>query len=142
MRLQQFADLVVTREAAKTRVRFITGMALGWDQAIARACTKAKVPWIAAIPFIGQEKTWPRESQDEYHQLLLSCESQSVICSGGYEPWKMQVRNEWMIDRVGPDGVLMALWNGTPGGTSNAVAYARRREFETVNLWEEWRLFP
>jgi hypothetical protein len=38
----------------------ISGMALGWDQAVAEAAVKASTPFIAAIPFRGQESKWPR----------------------------------------------------------------------------------
>ncbi len=36
----------------------------------------------------------------------------------------MQVRNEYMVDRA---DLVLALWNGTPGGTGNCVRYARTR---------------
>jgi len=34
--------------------------------------------------------------------------------------------------------VLLALWNGTPGGTKNAVREAEICEVETLNLWKDW----
>ena len=37
----------------------ISGMALGWDQAVARATADLGIPWVAAITFEGQESKWP-----------------------------------------------------------------------------------
>jgi uncharacterized phage-like protein YoqJ len=58
-----------------------------------------------------------------------------MISRGGYEPWKMQVRNEWMIDRC---DVLLALWDGSRGGTANCCWCAKRVERPIENLWGEW----
>jgi uncharacterized phage-like protein YoqJ len=38
------------------------------------------------------------------------------ICDDPYEPWKMQKRNEWMVDNSDAD---IAVWNSQPGGTKN-----------------------
>ena len=40
-----------------------------------------------------------------------------------YAVWKMQKRNEWMVDNC--DAVI-AVWDGAPGGTANTVDYARK----------------
>jgi uncharacterized phage-like protein YoqJ len=45
----------------------------------------------------------------------------------------MQRRNEWMVERA---DVILALWNGSSGGTANCVAYARQRGSRIVNVWE------
>lgn len=113
----------------------ITGMALGWDTAVAMACHRLAIPYVAAIPFQGQEKAWPIESQHKFHELVDDAMSATVVCDGGYAPWKMQVRNEWMVDSS--DQVL-ALWNGTKGGTANCVAYAEKKSKPIINLWERY----
>ena len=43
--------------------KVISGMALGWDQAVALATISLEIPLIAAIPFEGQESVWPEKSQ-------------------------------------------------------------------------------
>jgi uncharacterized phage-like protein YoqJ len=35
----------------------------------------------------------------------------------------MQVRNEWMVDHCND---LLAVWDGSDGGTGNCVRYAQR----------------
>jgi len=45
-----------------------------------------------------------------------------------YKASKMQKRNIWIVDNS--DG-LVAVWDGTPGGTANCVEYARNKSRET-----------
>lgn len=101
--------------------KVISGMALGIDQWAAAVAYKLHIPFIAAIPFEGQEKAWPEESQKAFRLLRrLACE-EVIVSEGGYSASKMQVRNEWMVDHC---DLLIAVWDGTEGGTGNCVKYA------------------
>lgn len=112
----------------------ISGMALGWDQALAEAALNLQLPVIAAVPFKDQERMWPASSQNKYHRILDRCTVQEV-CPPGFAAWKMQRRNQWMVDNC---DVLLALWNGSTGGTDNCIQYALEKERTIVNLWEVW----
>lgn len=114
----------------------ISGMALGWDQALAYAAIQNSIPFIAYVPFAGQENAWPQESKDRYHRFLRRASEVKIICEGGYAPWKMQVRNQAMVDDC--DSVL-ALWNGSAGGTGNCIKYANKVSKEIINLWPEYQ---
>jgi uncharacterized phage-like protein YoqJ len=46
-----------------------------------------------------------------------------LVTDAPYRAELMQIRNEWMVDRC---DLLIAVWNGTPGGTANCVAYAKK----------------
>jgi uncharacterized phage-like protein YoqJ len=102
--------------------KVISGMALGIDQWAANIARKLKIPFIAAIPFEGQEKAWPKQSQDTYHKLLGFADEKVYVCPPGYAASKMQIRNEWMVDKC---DILIAVWDQTPGGTANCVKYAQ-----------------
>lgn len=115
--------------------RVISGMALGWDMALAHAAVLCSIPFTAAAPCDAQESRWPPSSQAYYLRLLAQSDDVVVVSPGLYEPWKMQVRNEWMVDRA--DRVL-ALWDGSRGGTANCVWYAERVEKPVENVWGEW----
>lgn len=115
--------------------KVISGMALGWDQALAYAAYVDGIPFIAAVPFTGQETAWPKESQDFFHMLLSKADEVVSVSEGGYAPWKMQVRNEWMVDHC---DTVLALWDGSTGGTGNCIKYARKVDKEIVNLWEKF----
>lgn len=110
----------------------ISGMALGWDQAFAMAAWELGIPFIAAVPFEGQESKWPGVSRTMYLGLLAKASRIEIICPGDYSPAKMQTRNEWMVDR---STELTALWNGSEGGTANCLNYANKVGRKVVNLW-------
>lgn len=111
------------------------GMALGWDQAVARACVELDIHFNACVPFEGQESHWPATSQKEYHRLLGEATIIVNVCEPGYAVWKMQKRNEYMVDNA---HALVSLWDGTSGGTANCVRYAESKGKRVRNLWLEW----
>jgi uncharacterized phage-like protein YoqJ len=113
----------------------ISGMALGWDQALAQAATELGIPWTAAIPFAGQESRWPVESQQYYHSLLEQAASTITLDQGPFTAQLMQDRNEWMVNEATH---VLALWNGTHGGTYNCIRYAQAQKMPIINLWQSW----
>lgn len=115
----------------------ISGMALGWDQALALAATLMDIEWWAYVPFEGQERMWPAQSQKLYHYLLSQAHTTRIVCKDGYAPWKMQTRNEAMVDDCNR---VLALWNGGPGGTGNCVRYAQAVGKPIINAWDRWSL--
>ena len=94
----------------------ISGMADGWDIALAKSSLNLNIPLAAAIPFHGHEKKG--EYQDILNNTLTSA---YYICSeGGYEVWKLHRRNEWMADRA---NLMLAFWDGNKkGGTFNPIS--------------------
>lgn len=117
--------------------RFISGMAQGWDQVCAVACCTLGIPWEAAVPCAGQESQWPQEAQMRYRALLARADKVTVV-GVSYSPRIMQERNEYMVRHS--DGVV-ALWDGSTGGTSNCVRYAEKQGVPIVNLWDWWEKF-
>lgn len=101
----------------------ISGMALGVDQDFAEACVALGIPFIAAVPFQGQESRWPQASQERYKKLLAKAAEVVYVGPPGYAAWKMQARNQWMVHHC---DLLLAVFDGTPGGTANTVCYAQR----------------
>jgi uncharacterized phage-like protein YoqJ len=109
----------------------ISGMALGVDQLAAQVCIDLKVPFIAAVPFVGQERVWRADAQRHYQYLLSKAHEVVIVTEGGYEQWKMAARNHWMVDHCNK---LVAVWNGTTGGTAGTVLYAVRVKREIVRI--------
>lgn len=117
----------------------ITGMALGWDTAIAVACASMGVPFDAYVPFREQSSLWTREAKAKYVELLSKARKVLFVCPPGYAPWKMALRNKMMVDHSNQG---LALWNGDEeGGTANCLRYARLKlgEKNIVNVWDRWR---
>jgi uncharacterized phage-like protein YoqJ len=111
--------------------KIITGMALGWDTWLAQIAYKLRIPFIAAVPFVGQESIWPAESKSTYAKLLNLASEVVIVSEGLYSPEKMQRRNEWMVNHS--DKVL-AVWDGTNGGTGNCVKYAASIGKEIIRI--------
>ena len=112
--------------------RVISGMALGWDTALAEAAYLRGIPYLAYVPFMGQESKWPPKSQQLF-RALCSHAAEVVVCTpGSYSARAMHVRNERMVD---DSTTVLALWNGTPGGTGGCVAYANKVLRPIINLW-------
>lgn len=116
--------------------RVLVGMALGWDMAFAEAAHALRIPYVAAVPFKGQDSQWPAESRWRYRKILDAADRVVIVSEGGYSPEKMQRRNVWMADRAHR---MAALWDGSPGGTANCLAYARTKKRPVDNLWSDFK---
>lgn len=102
----------------------ISGMALGIDTLWAISVLSNNIKLSAAIPFEGQESMWPDKSKNVYNKILSHpLTTKYYISEPGYSAKKMQIRNQWMVDKC---DILIACWDGTEGGTGNCVRYAEK----------------
>ena len=125
-------------EAALSRIEpswVITGMAQGWDQAIGRAAVSLDIPFVAALPFSGQESQWSDDAKQRYFTLLMRANA-TVIVNGAFHPTAYHDRNHWMVDRATE---VLALWDGnTRGGTAHTARYAQSKRVRIRNMWSSW----
>ncbi len=125
--------------------RIISGVAQGWDTAIALAANDMGVHWEAAVPFKGQEAVWPEASQEAYRDLLKTAYVIHYVSSPGYSVFKMLERNifivKWLANwhQSGADSLLLVLWDGEKGGTSHCIEVAGARAISVTNLWDNWK---
>ena len=137
-KLSRFAVQVLQNVRPKPEVIY-SGMALGWDQAICYACNKVQIPYVSVLPYNKFGSSWPQESQDRLSELLrLAKERVYVHDTDEYRVWYMQDRNEWMVNNA---EVVLALWNGSDGGTKNCIKYAEKVNKPVVNFWDKWLNF-
>lgn len=113
----------------------IVGMALGVDQCAALAVIELKdegypIRLHAAIPCRNQEKMWPKQSQELYYAILSKADIKTIVTDTEYSPTCMQIRNIYMVDHA--DQVL-AVWDGTAGGTKNCIDYAKKKQ-KTITI--------
>jgi uncharacterized phage-like protein YoqJ len=99
----------------------IVGMALGVDQWAARESASLGFPFTAALPCDDMDTAWPERSRVEFRALLALATVVHVVSPGPYKPWKMQRRNEWMVDN---SNLLVSVHDGSSGGTYNCIRYA------------------
>lgn len=108
----------------------ITGMALGIDTLFAQIAIENNIPFVAAIPCSGQDSKWILKSQKLYSDLITN-----TLCTRYYvsdKPYNntcMQIRNKWMVDNC---DLLIAVWDGSSGGTSNCVKYAQSKNKKII----------
>ena len=115
--------------------KMISGMALGWDQAVAQACIDLNIPFIAATPCRHQDSKWPDSSRQKWISLMDEAESIHNI-SEQYTPSCMQERNRWMVDN---SEAVLALYDGSRGGTENCIMYAKSQDSSIHNVWKKWK---
>jgi len=114
---------------------FLCGMAWGtdiWCGEIVMGL-KARHPHIrliACIPHLGQENTWTDEYKKRYHKLIDSADDR-IIFYDHYVRGCMQKRNQYMVDN---SANIIAVFNGSSGGTKSTVEYAVKRRLDIIIL--------
>lgn len=138
--VKRFASMYLSVKLPQRPQGIISGMAVGWDLALAHAALDFGIPVMAAIPFDGHDEFWPQVFRDILRSLLARVSKTVVVCDRrNWEltpAYKYQKRNEWMVDNA---DTVLALWNGDPkGGTANTVRYADKVHKPVVNCWDEF----
>jgi len=129
----------------ETEFKFIVGGAIGIDQLAFSICEELKqeakeheictIKLEIAIPFEKQSSKWFKQSVDVYelqkqHADILTFVDTvdkyefKGVAVGEYHPAKMMIRNKYMCDN---SSIVIAVWNGSKGGTANAVNYAKKQ---------------
>jgi uncharacterized phage-like protein YoqJ len=117
---------------------FITGMSRGVDLWAAQIVLRwreenQKIKLICASPYKGFEKRWPEAWENLYVSVLKQADHVRFI-GNGYTTDVFQRRNEWMVDHAAR---VIAVYNGTPGGTQNTIEYAKHLgiECEVIDIY-------
>lgn len=134
--LQSF--LVIQLKKYKKIHGIISGMALGFDQALAEAGIELGIPVIAAVPCYGQESLWNIRDQVRYARLIKKSKKVILVTNKNYNKYAMLRRNKWMVNKLGVKDILLALHDGSEGGTFNCIRYATGKKKTIVNLWDRW----
>lgn len=111
----------------------ISGMAIGFDTLAAKTCIELDIPFLAAVPFKGQESIWPAFVQEEYHRLLEFAQEIVIVSEGDYAAWKMQYRNRYIVDN---SDVIVTYFNGNRGGTFSCHKYAEEQDKKIINIYQ------
>lgn len=129
-----FARLSVALMQQRGATEIITGMARGWDLAVARAAHDAGVPYCAAIPFASQPDRWPEHERVEWAQAVNRAARMVVIGTSALNVF-LERRNCWIVNN---SDELWSLWSGRSGGTAHCVLYAGQMGATIRPLWEPW----
>lgn len=117
-------------------INFISGMALGIDMWAARIVLNLKkkypqIKLIAAVPCEKQYNKWKQEGVDEWNGIISKVDYVHYVSNELYTAWCMQVRNEWMVNN---SKYVLAVWDGSKGGTGNCVKYALKKDVRIIQL--------
>ena len=114
---------------------FLCGMALGCDLYFCECVLRLRqdhpdVTVEAVIPCPTQAARWPAAQRERWRRLVAACDYETLV-SQSYTPDCMQRRNRYLVDHA---SLLIAMYDGTPGGTRYTVEYALRRGVEIVDV--------
>ena len=112
---------------------FICGMAIGCDMYFAEAVLALReqhpdVRLEAAIPCGGQSEKWNKKDRLRYNHLIDSADEVKVL-QIQYTPDCMMKRNFYMVDK---SSLIIACFDGRPGGTMKTILYAQRSGLQTL----------
>lgn len=111
----------------------IAGGAIGLDTWLAEVTLEVGIPLHLYIPFKGQGKNWPKESQNKYNSILERATVVKYI-SENYSNYAFLQRDEAMVNDC---DVVLALLNpeANSGGTYYTVNYAKNNSKQVINFW-------
>lgn len=130
-------DCVALKRVLKKEIRrlvdcgvdtFYCGMSRGVDIWCAEAVLElndelpdARLRLVAVIPFKGQADGWGARDKARYARILYRAD-ETVVLQEQYYNGCLLARNRYM---VGNSAQLVAVYNGSPGGTRYTIEYAR-----------------
>jgi uncharacterized phage-like protein YoqJ len=151
-RVQQYSymlrDTIMNLIRHEGATRFISGGAIGIDQIAFWTVEQLKESYpsienILAVPFESQYSNWRNgELVEWYHKMVHRADSvihvdllegyrDYPVADGKYSAKKMQLRNQYMVDN---SDYVVAVWDGTSGGTANCVTYAESKMKQVIRL--------
>ena len=85
---------------------------------------------VAVIPFRGQESRFPAADRERFRRVLAAADH-SVTLSPSYHAGCYAVRSNYLVEHA---ALLVAWYDGSPGGTHYTVRRALGRGLEFINL--------
>ena len=117
---------------------FICGMARGCDLYFAEIVVELRqerpdITLEAAIPWPGQCDGWEQATRERWQKLLAVCDMETMV-QRSYDPGCMLRRNRYMVDH---SSLVIAVYDGTNGGTRRTLEYAIRQRVPFVDIHPE-----
>ena len=112
----------------------VSGLAAGWDTAVASAALLTGIPLVAALAYRKQASHWPAEAAEQ-HESFVAAASEVFVYSEEKSHGCYSRRDRWVLER---SDLVLALWSGADGGTARAISHAESLGKPIVNLWKQW----
>jgi len=107
---------------------FISGMAPGVDVIAAEIILRLRIEnpklrLVCAMPYKGFGRRWKGGWSERMQNVLAQADEVEYVCDTSSRS-SYQRRNEFMVDH---SSRVIALYNGTKGGTKNTIDYAHKK---------------
>lgn len=113
----------------------ITGVAQGWDLAIAEACLSSHILFTAALPFPEPDARWPEAQRERFRRVLSGAAAVETIAAAPARGL-YHARDRWIVEH---SALIVALWDGEKsGGTYATIRSAEKRRVPVRNVWPRW----
>ena len=135
--LRVLKDTIIYYIENKNVDTFISGMALGVDMWSAFIVLKLKeqyphIKLVSAIPCDKQYSVWKNEEDiEDWKYIVGKADTVHYVSTEPYTNWCLQKRNEWMVDN---SDFVLAVWDGTKGGTANCIKYAKKKNADIFKI--------
>lgn len=118
-------------------------MAMGMDMLASEVVLKLKkknsnIKLECAKPCANQTEKWTDSYKKRYKKILSNADKVKMLSDKNYFDGCMQRRNKYMVDN---SSLIIALYNGTSGGTKQTMDYSKKQRLETVEInTKKWKL--
>ena len=134
--MKEILRFEIEKAIARGYKTFLCGMALGFDMICAETVFDLKkqypaIKLIGALPCRNQDAKWQKKDRERYRNLLSRLDGIRCIYDEYIGAECMLERNKYMVNN---SSLMIALFNGKPGGTKAAIDYARQQGLEVVTI--------
>lgn len=132
-KLVALLETEIKRAIASGFTTYITGMAKGVDLIAAEIVLRLRerddrLKLICALPHPGFGQHWGGGWTERFHRVLAQADLERTICPS-FSHSSYQARNEWMVRH---SSLVIAVFNGEPGGTKNTLDFAQKSNVPCV----------
>jgi uncharacterized phage-like protein YoqJ len=127
VKITEMYKRLLAKWSEKYDLTIVVGGARGIDSIVGLVAAKMGLPVTLALPFIGCNPTDNNELMKYSNVTVVHVSEKPYTDNSQY-----QKRNTWMVDH---SDILIAYWDGTPGGTANTVRYAEKIRKPMKNLF-------
>lgn len=125
--MAKLLEAEIRRAIDSGHTTFISGMAKGVDIVAAEIvlhlrAQDPRLKLICALPHPGFGQHWLGGWTERFQQVLDWADLERTICPA-FSRASYQARNEWMVCH---SDMVIAVFNGKPGGTKNTLDYAKK----------------
>ena len=112
---------------------YLSGAAKGIDLIAAEIVLELKrdypkITLECVVPYLAQANGWSEEHKEQYQSVLDRSDKVTVL-QEDFSRGCLQKRNRYLVENA---DIVLAVWNGTKGGTEYTIKYAEKLNKELI----------